>query len=88
MITRLLGLLLRVLLEASVILLVCGLVLLALGWRVGRRLVVDRPDGLERVFMGPSWVPAAMRLGEALFAQARGRVDSPQNVGEEEGQNE
>lgn len=80
MIGRLLGLLVRVLLETAVLLVVTGLLLAVLSYRVGRRLVVDRPDRLERLAGAPWIVPVCVRLFEAV-GHARGgeRLDSDGN---------
>ena len=75
MVVRLAGLLVRVILEASILLLVVGCLLAVFAFRTSRRLLVTSPDPLERL-SGPAGTVLAM-LG------ALSRRDNAAGPGEE-----
>ncbi len=77
MISRLLGLLVRVLLETACLLLVAGFLLAVFGYRLSRRLVVQRPDRVERLVpAGVAFAQAAGALVDALGLRPVNRVGS------------
>jgi hypothetical protein len=76
-IVRLVGLLVRVLLEAAVVFLAVGVVLLIVTYRVGRRVVVDRPDRLSRLSGGQAPSGLVMLIG---LVEAAARIQAGRQV--------
>lgn len=84
MIGRLLGLLCRVLLESAVLLLVAGALLVVFSYRIGRRVVVDRPDRLDRFVMGAPPLLLLLVQVVARIRAAQGVESAVTNVSPEE----
>jgi hypothetical protein len=74
MILRLVALIVRALLEVAAVTLVIGLLVAVLAFRIGKRLVSDKPDRLDRLSGQIPWpVLAAFRAVDMLRTE---RVDS------------
>lgn len=79
MLARLAGMVVRALLEVAVATIVVGLILAVVAFRIGRRVVIDKPGRLDRFVMSspPLLVMILQIVGRLERMQASSRVESP-----------
>lgn len=76
MILRLVGILVRAMLEVAAVTIVVGLILAVVAFRIGRRVVTDKPDRLDGLSGQAPWpVLVALRAWD-VHSRSRETVDS------------
>lgn len=84
MIFRLTGMLVRALLEVAAATIVIGLLLAVLAFRIGKRVVNDKPDRLDRLTGQIPWPVLVALRGADLIAQNRVVSDPEPNPFQED----